>query len=189
MIRATGTGALLLLSACGPRPAAADPQSCGPTAASLAPGATAGALEGRYRVRLVATSGPRSSGAADGMLVLTRTDTADPQPRHRHVLVGHGDLRVEDVGGPALDVGSTDGARPGVVGFDLPPLPDSTAPRVLLRLGALANRQDVARIEGPYAVLRVREIREDGFAGDWTGGAPLPTAEGYFCAWRSEEND
>ena len=86
---------------------------------------------------------------------------------------------------PRLDVAQPDPVRPGVVVFDLPPPADTAAPRIMLRLGAEANRQDMSRIEGAYTVLRLRELREDGFAGDWTSGAPLPVAEGYFCAWRA----
>ena len=185
MTRAAGPAALALLWACAPRPAAADPQACAPNTASLEAGARATSLEGEYRVRLVATSGPRNAGTSDGNLRLSRAASSGGTTRTRHVLVGTSDVRVEDVGGPDLDATSKDPVRPGVVGFDLPPLPESAAPRIMLRLGAEANRQDVTRVEGPYTVLRLREIRPDGFSGDWTSGAPLPVAEGYFCAWRN----
>jgi hypothetical protein len=102
------------------------------------------------------------------------------------VLRGSGQLALSEVGAAEADVTSQDPMRPGVLVFDLGPRP-TTPPnsRVLIRLGAEANRQDVIRIEGAYTVLRVHEIREDGFAGEWTSGAPLPVAEGYFCAWRA----
>jgi hypothetical protein len=75
--------------------------------------------------------------------------------------------------------------RPGVVVFELPAgTGGEPTSRILLRLGAEANRQDVVRVEGASTVLRVKEVRDDGFAGDWTANAPLPVAEGYFCAWR-----
>jgi hypothetical protein len=186
VIRGLRLLAATVLAACGPRPEAAGPESCGPSTATLPPGASASALEGEYRIRLVATSGPRAQQSADGTLHLSRRAPAAAEDSHRrrHVLVGSGDVQMEEVGGPPQDLTSRDPARPGIIGFDLPPLDDQPGPRVLLRLGTMANRQDAIRIEGPYTALRVREIREDGFSGDWTSGTPLPVAEGYFCTWR-----
>lgn len=176
-----------LVTGCGPRPAAAGPQTCAPSSATLAASAAGASLEGEYRVRLVATSGPRRDSSTDGTLALVRPDPLAPDSStRRFVLRGSGELALSEVGAAEADVASRDPMRPGVLVFDLGPRP--TAPpnsRVLLRLGAEANRQDVMRIEGAYTVLRVHEIREDGFAGEWTSGAPLPVAEGYFCAWRA----
>jgi hypothetical protein len=178
--------ACALLAACGPRPAAAGPQSCGPSDATLDAGAAGASLQGSYRVRLVATSGPRRDSSTDGALTLARPDSAaaDTSAR-RPVLVGSGDLALAEVGAAEADLASRDPMRPGVLVFDLGAR-SSGGPnaRVLLRLGAEANRQDVVRVEGAYTVLWVHEIRDDGFAGSWTSGAPLPVAEGYFCAWR-----
>ena len=176
------------LVACAARPMPASPRSCAPTAASLPPGASGASLAGQYRIRLVATAGPRQDGTADGTLSLSQ---ADPEPDaarpRRHVLVGHGEVPLESIGAPAAQLASEDPLRPGVLGFDLPAWSNDSAagPRVLLRLGAEVNRQDVMRIEGAYTVLRVREIRENGFAGEWSSGDPDPIAEGYFCAWRA----
>ncbi len=173
--------AAALLPGCKPSPAAAGPQACAPSPGPLPPDASAASLEGVFRLRLVATSGPRRDSSADGTLSLLRP-AAEPEPgapaARRFVLVGSGQLRLEEVGAAEADVASRDPMRPGALVFDLPS-------GVLLRLGAEANRQDVTRIEGAATALRVREIREDGFAGDWTSMAPLPLAEGYFCAWRS----
>lgn len=174
-----------LLAACSPRPAGAVPESCAPTDAQLGAGASAAGLLGEYRVRLVATSGPRRDSATDGTLgFLEPPDTVASAPR-RYRLRGYGDLRLEEVGAPPADVGSRLPTRPGALVFELsgsggPP------PRLLVRLGAEANRQDVTRVEGAYTVLTVRELREDGFAGEWSSGAPLPVAGGYFCAWRAD---
>ena len=168
----------VVLGACGPRPAAAGPQSCAPTTATLGAGASATALEGEYRVRLVATSGPRRDSSTDGTLALVRPDSSGHSSGPRHVLLGSGELALAEVGAAEADLASRDPVRPGVLVFDL-------GSRILLRLGAEANRQDVARIEGAYTVLRVGEIRSDGFGGAWTSGAPLPVAEGYFCAWKA----
>jgi len=180
--------AMALLAGCNPRPAAAGPQTCAPSTATLDPAASGASLAGGYRLRLVATSGPRRDSSADGTLMLARPDpAAGDSATRRYVLLGSGDFRLEEVGGPAADLASRNPMRPGVLVFDLGPRPNALPnSRVLLRLGAEANRQDVMRIEGAYTVLRVREIRDDGFAGEWTSGDPMPVAEGYFCAWRSD---
>jgi hypothetical protein len=164
--------------ACGPRPAAAGPQSCAPTTAALEAGASAAGLEGEYRVRLVATTGPRQHSSADGTIALVRPAASADSSSRRYVLVGTGELALVEVGAPEADLASADPSRPGILVFDL-------GSRILLRLGAEVNRQDVTRVEGAYTVLRVQEVRADGFAGEWTSGAPLPMAEGYFCAWKS----
>jgi len=178
--------AALTVAGCGPRPAAAGPQSCAPSTEAPDPAASAAALVGEYRLRLVATSGPRRDSSADGRLVLEApAGTAADSGTQRPALFGTGDVRLEDVGAPAADLTSRDPMRPGVVVFELPPRAGTAdSPRVMLRFGAEANRRDVVRLEGASTVLRVREIREDGFVGDWTGNAPLPVAEGYFCAWK-----
>ncbi len=175
---------LVACVACSPPPAQAGPQNCAPTTATLPAGSSGAALEGEYRLRLIATSGPKSGDTADGVLRLRPPASTAPQ---RAVLFGTGELDTEAIGGPAADLASEDPGRPGVLVFDLPPLPEAPeSPRVVMRLGAEANRQDVTRVEGAYTVLRVREIRADGFAGDWESGAPLPSAGGYFCAVASD---
>ena len=173
------------LYGCSPRPAAAGPQRCAPSAALADPQASAPALEGDYRLRLVATSGPRRDSSADGTLTLVRPGSG-AAPARGVVLLGQGDLALEEIGAAPADLASSDPTRPGVVVLELaPPAGDSTSARILLRLGAEANRTDVVRLEGASTVLRVKEVRDDGFAGDWTANAPLPVAGGYFCAWRA----
>ena len=180
--------ALTLLCGCSPRPAAAGPRTCAPSTAALDSSAAAAALEGAYRIRLVAGAGPRRDSSTDGTLTLEQPAGGSPvEPPRRYVLRGYGDIRLDEVGAAADDVASQDAARPGVLAFDLPA--GGQGRRLLLRLGAEANRQDVMRVEGAYTVLRVREIRPDGFVGDWTSGAPLPVAEGHFCAWRADTTE
>lgn len=170
---------------CRPRPVAADPQPCAPGTAAPDQSSSAGPLVGDYQVRLVATSGPRRGSSTDGTLslFLPRPGAA---PGRSVVLHGRGDLRLEEVGASSADISSGDPTRPGVVVLELAPRGgDSSAARILLRLGAEANRTDVVRLEGASTVLRVREVGDSGFAGDWTAYAPLPLAGGYFCAWRT----
>ncbi|HYC30712.1 MAG TPA: hypothetical protein VEB59_00400 [Gemmatimonadales bacterium] len=186
MTRASLLAALAPVLACSPRPATADPESCAPVSEAPGPAAPAASLAGDYRLRLVATSGPRQDSSADGSLTLEPAPAPDDTARRRPALFGAADVRLEDVGAPTADLASRDPMRPGVLGFELASGTDeATSPRVILRLGAEANRQDVVRVEGASTVLRVREVREDGFGGEWTANAPLPVAEGYFCAWRA----
>jgi hypothetical protein len=180
-VRLLASAALL---ACGPRQVAAGPEHCRPSTASPATAAVAG-LVGDYRVRLVATSGPRRDSSTDGRLHLQPVTAGSGASAPRYALSGTSDLRLEEVGAPPADVASRDPVRPGVVVFELPARGGvAAAPRIMLRLGAEANRQDVIRIEGASTVLRVREVLDSGFVGDWTSFSPLPGAEGYFCAWR-----
>jgi hypothetical protein len=177
---------LAALTACAPRPVAAGPQTCAPGSATLGSEADAGALTGEYRLRLVATSGPRRDSSTDGSLTLAAADSATrSRAVHRYTLLGHGELELGEVGAAEADVTSRDPMRPGALVFDLGRPVAAPSSRVLVRLGAEANRQDVMRLEGAYTVLRVRAIDEAGFSGEWASGAPLPVAEGYFCAWRA----
>jgi len=111
----------------------------------------------------------------------TAQDTTNSYP-----LYGSTDVGLEAVGAVAGDLSSEDPARPGVLVIQMPPRSDTSGARVLLRLGADANRQDLVRFDGGYTVLRVREIAGAGFAGDWESGAPLPRAGGHFCAVRRD---
>ena len=56
--------------------------------------------------------------------------------------------------------------------------------RILLRLGADANRRDAALFDGAWTVLEVRETAADGFAGSWRSGLRLSRTRGHFCAKR-----
>jgi hypothetical protein len=178
--------ALALCTGCRSRPAEAEPQACAPTTATLAADASAAGLAGTYRLRLIASSGPQSGKAAEGELRLlplqsggSAGDAADP-----FVLHGAADLDLAAVGAPEAELTSTNPTRPGVLVMQLAPTKASKAPRIMLRLGAEANRRDVTPVEGAYTVLRLSEISEGGFAGSWESGAPMPVAGGYFCATR-----
>jgi hypothetical protein len=57
--------------------------------------------------------------------------------------------------------------------------------RVMLRLGALANRRGAARFDGGYFALTVRRMDAEGLAGTWATGTAREAASGYFCAERT----
>ena len=91
-------------------------------------------------------------------------------------------MNVEAVG--AVRVGSLssqDPASPGVLVIESE---TGTSPSILLRLGSDANRRDIVRFDGGYAVLTVVEITAESFSGTWSSGARGPGSEGFFCATR-----
>jgi hypothetical protein len=203
MMRARGTGfvALLAVAAChSPAPttkpvtkSAAD--TCAALSSDLPRSATGARLAGEYRLRLVATAGPRSGEAVNAhlrlapladslqvpppMLGVLDTTTRDP-------LAGSTDLDPVLVGGVGTgDNGSTDPTAPGVLVIERHPGATGAPASLMLRLGALANRRGLARFDGGYFALTVRRIDADGFAGTWASGTARQTAAGYFCTERT----
>jgi hypothetical protein len=202
VVRATGARlvALLAVGACHSaapetnRAASPATDTCAATTGELPDSATrAGA--GEYRLRLVATAGPRSGKAVDAHLrlapladslrvpppMLGVQDTATHYP-----LAGSTDLDPALVGGVSTgDNASTDPTAPGVLVIERHPDAADAPTRVMLRLGALANRRGVARFDGGYFALTVRRMDADGFAGTWSSGSAREAASGYFCAERT----
>jgi hypothetical protein len=200
--RATGARLVVLLAvgAChSAAPAsnqAASPASdtCAATTGELPVSAT-GTRAGEYRLHLVPTAGPRSGEAVDAHLRLAPlADSLQvPPPMYgvhdtttHYPLAGSTDLDPALVGGVNTgDNASTDPTAPGVLVIERH-LGAADAPtRVMLRLGALANRRGVARFDGGYFALTVRRIDADGFAGTWSSGTAREAASGYFCAERT----
>jgi hypothetical protein len=170
------------------------PPSDPPQSSVLPPSATGAPLSGEYRLRLVATAGPRSGAAVEAHLGLAPlADSLQVPPpmlgvrdtTTRHPLAGSTDLDPELVGGVSTgDNASTDPAAPGVLVIERHPGVDRPT-SILLRLGALANRRGLQRFDGGYFALTVRRIDADGFAGTWSSGAARQAAAGYFCAQRT----
>ena len=103
-----------------------------------------------------------------------------PIPGVTSPLFGSTEVNVEAVG--AVRVGSLssqDPASPGVLVIESE---TGTSPSILLRLGSDANRRDLVRFDGGYAVLTVVEIMAESFSGTWSSGARGPDSEGFFCA-------
>ncbi len=164
----------------------------------LAAGVRAEALEGAFRLTLVATNGPKRGESATGRLVLVLNDSAmrrmeEPGGTYRldaHMpLIGTTDLAVEDVGAVRLgDLESSDSTRPGVALLERRVVEpnDTTRTEITLRLGSEANRRDVVRFDGGFMALSVHSVTEHAFHGTWASGVREPAARGYFCATRSE---
>ena len=154
--------------------------------------ATDGSLEGRvgdYRLTMVEEVDGTPTRRVQGSLVLLTQVESFRQfegsaggsiPGVTSPLFGSTDVNVEAVG--AVRVGSLssqDPASPGVLVIESE---TGTSPSILLRLGSDANRRDVVRFDGGYAVLAVVEITAESFSGTWSSGARGPGSEGFFCA-------
>jgi hypothetical protein len=196
--------ALLVIAACHSAAPAAKPEAtpsakpaaeaCAAPTGKLSPSATGARLGGEYRLRLVATAGPRSGETVDAHLRLAPlVDSLQvPAPMlgvrdttTRHPLAGTTDLDPELVGGVRTgDNASTDPTAPGVLVIERHPAAGAPA-SIMLRLGALANRRGLVRFDGGYFALTVRRIDADGFAGTWASGTARESAAGYFCAGRA----
>jgi hypothetical protein len=172
----------------------AEPQDCTPVPTDLPAEASADRMAGEYQLRMIATSGPKNGSSVDGRLRLLAQDsslrrlilpggmrdTSTTVP-----LYGTAEVDVSPVGAVyAGDLKSVDPTRPGVLVLESSAR-SAGGSRVMLRLGSEANRRDRLRFDGAYTVLRVRRISEDGFAGNWESGVPLPRSGGHFCATRS----
>ena len=182
---------VLLLLGCHHSAGSPGPEPCAQVADLSHVPPPADALAGEYRLQLTVDSdaatvqGTLRLVAADPSLPARTGPYGIPDTMHRYPLVGTAELDLAAVGAVAPGgTATTDPAAPGVlvierVGGSVP------AERILLRLGAEANRRDQARFDGGYTVLRVGHIDRSGFRGEWESGAPLPQAHGHFCASRA----
>jgi hypothetical protein len=162
--------AVLGVGGCAARAANGVPWDCVAEAGTLPAGTDPASLAGDYELRLVATRGPAAGTAVTGTIDLA----ASPAGVRGAAAIALDNLGAHRPG----DIGSRDSAAPGVLAFP-------SDGRILLRLGADANRRGEQRFEAAYTVLHVRRIGEDGFSGTWASGAERVDAEGHFCARRA----
>ena len=191
-------GLLLTVAACHSTPPAAKPaaDTCATPTGALPHEATAATLGGEYRLRLVATAGPRSGTSTDARLRLgplpDSLQVAAPvlgirDTTTRYPLGGSVDLDPDAVGAVRTgDLSSADPAAPGVLVIERRPVAPDVPPSLMLRLGADANRRGVVRFDRGHFALTVRRLDADGFAGTWSSGTGVGGATGYFCAERAE---
>lgn len=134
---------------------------------------------------LVATTGVMVNTEVSGMIELTAAPEqlreSASRPGAAAALMGTASIPVDELGGEQPgDLSSTDPMRPGVLGLER----SGPSPRILLRLGSEANRQDMQAFEGSYFVLEVTSLDATGFSGTWRSGVTETVASGYFCAER-----
>jgi hypothetical protein len=195
---------LLGLGACSqrqPAPASgstvtAPAEPCTAASGNLPAGARADALQGRFRLRLLASNGPRAGDStiadlelvpADDSLQFVSAAAGNRDTTARLPLIGWTTLDPTAVGGSetgALD--SREPTSPGVLVIERHTSRPDAPIEIMLRLGADANRRDEVRFEGGYFALTVRRIDDGGFAGSWASGTGDPrSTTGYFCATRA----
>ena len=204
------TVALLMFAACsaadgdrsspadsdGPSPTAAaaaeEAPACLPPVGSLAVDASLAGRAGEYRLTMVEETDGNPSRRAEGSLTLLAQaeslrrfpgSAGGSIPGVTSPLFGSTDVNIEGVG--AVRVGSLSSQDPESPGVLVIESETGASPSILLRFGSSANRRDVVRFDGGYAVLNVVEISAESFSGTWSSGARGPEAEGFFCATRN----
>ncbi len=160
---------------------------CTPVSSRLRADATLSGRAGRYRLTLVEVVNGANARSVQGALTLRRQPPGlDSLGAASTPLYGFTDVNLRAVGAYRVgDPASKDPQAPGVLVLESN---RAGQRRILLRLGADANRRDAMLFDGAYTVLEVHEIAADGFAGSWRSGARLSRTKGYFCA-RSIKGD
>ncbi len=157
------------------------PPTCMPTSNSLHPNVTLSDRAGQYRLTLIEVVNGSDARSAQGTLTLRQQPSElDSLGNSATPLYGFTDINLRAVG--AYEVGDPDSEDPQAPGVLILESDRDGARRILLRLGADANRRDDMLFDGAYTVLEVHEIAADGFAGNWRSGLRLSLSEGYFCA-------
>lgn len=162
---------------------------CVPPEGPLAAEASLAGRVGDYRLTMVERVDGTPTRTVEGSLVLL-TQVApfrlfegsggESIPGVTSPLFGSTDINLEAVGAVRVgDLSSLDPAAPGVLVIESE---TGTSPSILLRFGSEANRRDLVRFDGGYAVLTVIEIATGSFGGTWSSGVRGPDAEGFFCA-------
>ncbi len=191
LLVAVGT---IAAGACRGRVGAANENAvCAPTLTSvpLPADASAAGLVGEYRVTIVATTGPAIGDTVRGTLSLQpyaeemqqvpgAGGAADPN----FVTPVFGALNVDITRLGAVRLGALESLDPNMPGVIVIERVAGGPKSILLRLGSEANRRDVQRFDGGYAVLDVRALSDNSFAGLWRSGVTRTQAEGFFCAVR-----
>ncbi|MCH7890209.1 MAG: hypothetical protein IH921_01780 [Gemmatimonadetes bacterium] len=170
----------------------APPPACVRPEGVLAADASLEGRAGDYRLRMIEEVDGNPARTAEGSLVLLNQveslrqfegTAGGPIPGVTSPLFGTTDVNVEAVG--AVRVGNLSSRNPASPGVLVIESETGTSPSILLRLGSDANRRDLVRFDGGYAVLRVVEITAESFSGTWSSGARGPDSEGFFCATQS----
>jgi len=163
--------------------------ACVPPAGPVASDASLEGRAGEYRLTMIEQVDGSPARTTEGALTLLAQVESLRQfagsaggsiPGVTSPLFGSTDVNVEGVG--AVRVGSLSSEDPESPGVLVIESETGTGLSILLRLGSDANRRDLVRFDGGYAVLTVVEITEESFNGTWSSGVRGPDSEGFFCA-------
>ena len=160
--------------------------ACDTTAAHMNDRATLAGREGTYILSLIQVVDGADARRAQGVLNLRRQPPGFEMLKTASTpLYGFTDVDLRAVGAHRVgDPASTDPEAPGVLVLES--LHDGKR-RILLRLGADANRRDEMLFDGAFTVLEVHAIYRGGFAGSWRSGLRSLRTGGYFCARRMDK--
>jgi hypothetical protein len=163
--------------------------TCVPPEGPLAADASLEGRAGEYRLVMVEEIDGNPARTVEGSLTLLPQPEALRRfagsaggsiPGVTSPLFGSTDVNVEGVG--AVRVGSLSSEEPDSPGVLVIESDTGAGQSILVRLGSDANRRDLVRFDGGYAVLNVVEITTESFGGTWSSGARGPDSEGFFCA-------
>ena len=165
---------------------AAQTPLCKPASRRLNARATLAGREGTYILTLIQVVDGADARRAQGVLNLRRQPPGFEMLKTASTpLYGFTDVDLRAVGAHRVgDPASTDPEAPGVLVLES--LHDGKR-RILLRLGADANRRDSMLFDGAFTVLEVHAIYRGGFAGSWRSGLRSLRTGGYFCARRMDK--
>ena len=150
---------------------------------------------GSFRLTLVATSGRKIGGIAEGVLDLRPTSSSDRSPqtgepaKDRNIadvpLYGWvaADWRLIDAPVGDEQARSRDPVYPGVLAVFASWKEGYTPNTPVLLISTASNRRNgEILLDGGGIGLRVRHLSEAGFAGEWSGWGIAISGGGYFCA-------
>jgi hypothetical protein len=150
---------------------------------------------GSFRLVLIATSGRRTGGIAEGELDLRVTSSTDRSPRTGQLandrntgeapLYGWAVADWKLVDAPVRDdnARSRDPVFPGVLVKFASWREGYSASTPVLLISTVSNRGDGEIIlDGGGIGLWVRQLDENGFAGEWSGWGIAMSGSGFFCA-------
>lgn len=150
---------------------------------------------GTFRLTLVATSGRKIGGIAEGVLDLRPTSSSDKSPQtgelasDRNIadvpLYGWATADWRSVDAPVGNeqAGSRDPVFPGVLAIFASWKEGYSSRTPVLLISTVSNRRNGELMtDGSGIGLWVRKLDEAGFAGEWSGWGIALSGSGYFCA-------
>jgi hypothetical protein len=150
---------------------------------------------GSFRLTLVATSGRKIGGIAQGGMDLRPTSSSDRSPQTGELAKDQNIADVPLYGWATADwrlidapVGderarSRDPVFPGVLATFASWKEGYSARTPVLLISTASNRRNgELMLDGGGIGLWVRQLSEEGFAGEWSGWGIAMSGSGYFCA-------
>ena len=159
---------------------------------ALVSDSTVGSLAGSYLLQVSAESGPQQGASTRASLTLIA------MPESLQTLYLTEDIPIEGAWAPFFGFSDMEPGKVGAVDTRPSVVADSTrtdalvvasrnetgAYSIVIRLGTSATGPQP--IEGGYFVFDIKNISDQGFAGEWRSGMGNERVDGIFCAIRKE---